>query len=729
MVKREDRKPHPPQDKAARDVDQASVQEPGKADVENLITLFRGGHFEESLAGARKFIRSWPHLGFGWTMSAASCHALGRLEEAAEDYRRALRVEPGNAEAHNNLGNILRDLGRHAESAESHGRAVVIKPGFLEAYFNLGLSFSAMGSYAKAESAFRKVLEIRPDIADAHNYLGNLYKAQGRLDEAISSYRRALQMSPDFAELYSNLASALAARGSFEEAEKSYRRALEIKPRAPDILSNLGTFLMTQQRVEEAEKCYRSALETNPDSADLHNNLGIALRAQGRLVEAGEAFRRARELKPASPSILHNLGDTLMDEGRLDEAEAFHREAVELQPDSAAAHRNLGVTLAVLGRSDEALQSYRQAIEIDPDQTELYYRLSEVKRFETGDPELAKIEELLTRRGLGANDLAWLHYAAGKANADIGEDFDRSFEHYAAGARARRSQFQYDVESDEAGFSRLAGTFPESLIDRIVRSGYAGDGPAPVLVVGMPRSGTTLVENILASHPGVHGAGERFDLDRLVDSSSRFRRAPYPEWVEAMTADEWKQMGQRYSTRLAETAPDVARVVDKMPNNFRHLGLVAGMLADVRVIHVYREPLDTCVSCFTHLFEGDQLYSYDLRELGRFYTAYAHLMSHWRRVLPQEILLEIRYEDIVADPENSMKALLSHCGLEWDPAVLDFHTNRRAISTASLVQVRQPIYADSIGRWRVYGGHLGPLTAELEGSASNDQRDDTFEVS
>lgn len=719
MVKREDRNAPAPQQDTTSGSGAATGENPSRQEVETLIALFRGARFEESLAGARRFVRTWPHLGFGWTMSGASCHALGRLEEAVQDYRRALEVEPGNAEAHNNLGNILRELGRYTESAESHGRAIVIKPDFVEAYFNLGLSLSAMESYAKAETAFRKVLEMRPDIADAHNYLGNLYKAQGRIDEAVTAYRRALERSPDLAEVHSNLGSALAARGAIDEAEKCYRRALEIKPRAPDILSNLGTFLMTRERFEEAERCYRAAVEANPESADLHNNLGIALRAQGRLLEAAQAFRRATGLKPGSPSFLHNLGDTVMDLGRLGEAEALHREAAELQPNSAAAHRNLGVTLAVLGRADEALASYRRAIELDPGRAELYYRLSEVKRFENGDPDLEKIEELAAKQGLGANDQAWLHYAAGKAHADIGLELDRSFEHYAVGARARRSQFQYDVVQVEAHFACVAQTFSTALIDRIIHGGYRGDGPLPVLVVGMPRSGTTLVENILSAHPSVHGAGERYDLDRLVDSMSRSRAGSYPGWVEALTPDDWKQMGERYINRLAETAPDAVRIVDKMPNNFAYLGLAAGMLSKLRVIHVYRDPLDTCVSCFTHLFEGDQLYSYDLRELGRFYSAYARLMSHWREVLPGEILLEMRYENIVSDPESSMRTLVSHCGLEWDPAVLGSHANKRAVSTASLVQVRQPIYADSVGRWKAYAEYLAPLQAELRRSGSN----------
>ncbi|MGA8262454.1 MAG: tetratricopeptide repeat protein [Arenicellales bacterium] len=692
---------------------EASRQKPGKAEVDALISAFRSGRYEDSLTGARRFTEQWPEVGFGWMMSAASLHALGRLEEAAEDYRQALELEPKNAEAHNNLGNILRDLGRYVDSTESHRQAIALRPAFVEAHFNLGLTLSALEDYRGAEAAFRTVLRMRPDIADAHNHLGNLYKGQGRLEKAVDAYRQALKLAPRFAEVHSNLGSTLAAQGAYEAAEASYRRALEIKPTAADILSNLGTFLMGRGRFEEAEECYRSAVRQRPGTADLHNHLGIALRGQGRFTEACAEFSRAIELKPGAASIHHNMGDALMDLGRLREAEEHHRQAVRLAPDSVSAHRNLGVALAVLGRPEDALESYRQALRRGPEEAELYYRLAEVKRFVPGDPDLGAVEELLDRGDTSDDDRVYLHYAAGKAYADIGSDFDRSFEHYAAGARTRRSQLRYDVSGDEDELERIARVFTSELIARISTLGYAGDAPMPVLVVGMPRSGTTLVENILASHPAVHGAGERTDLDRLAASIGRSLASTYPGWVGEISDTDWKELGQGYAARLAETSPSARCIIDKMPNNFRHVGLVAGMLRNVRVIHVRRDPRDTCVSCFTHLFEGGQYFSYDLEELGRFYSAYSLLMSHWRDVLPDSVLLEVRYEDMVADPETWMRRLIAHCGLEWAPAVLDFHASERAIPTASLVQVRQPIYRGAIGRWKVYARHLAPLIRAL----------------
>lgn len=696
------------------------VQEPGRPhperlpdndEVNELAAPFRQKRFEDACSRAREFVHKWPDVGLGWNVLGASLHALGRRQEAVTAYRRALEIEPDNPEGHNNLGNVLRELDRQDEAAGHHARAIELKPGLLEAHYNLGLALAALERHREAQSAFERVVRKRPGMADAHNHLGNQLKAQGRLVEAARAYERAVAASPDHPAMRNNLALVQAALGMPDEAEQSYRLALRARPGAPDILSNLGTFLMGQGRPGEAESCYRAAMETHADTADLHNNLGVALQNQGRLKEAAKAFERATELAPESTSAWHNLGNVEMDLGRLDRAEHCHRRVLELQPGSATAHRNLGVTLAVLGRRDEAEVSYRRALEIRPDEMEVYYRLAEVKTFAADDPDTSRIEGLLARNDLDPDDRVYLHFAAGKAYADAGANPGLSFRHYLEGAAARRAQLDYDVNQDVARFDRIADAFPAKLVERITVHGHGWD--APVFVVGMPRSGTTLVESILASHPDVHGAGERFDIDRLVDENTRARGRAFPEWIGDLTAAEWHGLGESYARALAETAPDAARIVDKMPNNFQYLGLMAGILPNARVIHVQRSPVDTCVSCFTHLFENEQLYSYDLEELGRFYRAYHRLMTHWMRVLPGDYLMSVRYEDIVHDPEPPVRAMLAHCGLEWDPACLQPHNSSRAVSTASLVQVRQPIYSGAIGRWKAYAGWLDALLEAL----------------
>jgi len=681
-----------------------------------MVRSFREKRFDETLDGAKELVREWPELGFGWNLLAATHQALGEPRKAAAAFRQAVDLEPANPDAHNNLGNVLRELGEYEASVRMHERAIALSPGMLAAHYNLGLALAASGRHREASKAFEAVIRMRPDVPDAHNQLGNQLKAEGRLADAVAAYERALELAPEHVGVLNNLASAHSAMGRVEDAEKCYRRALQIDPNASDVLSNLGTFLMSRDRLNEAEGCYRKALEAQSASAELYNNLGVVLHKLGRVGEAETVLRRAVDLRPDSVTAWHNLGNVLMDAGRLDEAEGLHRRALELAPDSADAHRNLGVTLAVLGRPAEAEQAYRRALEIQPDRGEVYYRLAEVKRFEPDDPDLLRIEDLLGRDGLSANDRVYLHYAAGKACADAGANAS-SFRHYRAGASSRRAQFDYDVGADEAQFEGIADAFPVRTVARVMSGGH--DSDVPVFVVGMPRSGTTLVENLLAAHARIHGAGERFDIDRLVAETSRSRGVDFPAWAAGLEDADWRRLGAQYAGNLAEVAPGAARIVDKMPNNFRYLGLIAGMLPNTRIIHVRREPADTCVSCFTHLFENEELFSYDLEELGRFYRAYSRLMDHWTAVLPGCFLMTVRYEDIIEEPERMARALIEHCGLEWDPACLAFAEGGRAgavpraVTTASLVQVRQPLYRSAIGRWRFYEDHLGPLLNAL----------------
>lgn len=684
---------------------------PAREAVSELVALYRANRFDAARAQAEEFVRTWPALGLGWNVLGASLQALDRLDEAAAAYRRAVSIEPENHDAQNNLGNVLRELGRFEEAVECHTRAIELNPGLLAAHYNLGLALGALGRHVEAESAFARVLALQPGLADAHNCLGNELKAQGRLAEAEQAYRRALAVAPRHAAVLSNLALVQAALGRADEAEQSYRQALELEPDAPDILSNLGMFLMDHERLAEAELCFRAAMKTHAGSHELQNNLGIVLQQMGRLAEARQVLREAIESAPGSVSAWHNLGNVEMDLGRLQEAELCHRQVVALDPDSASAHRNLGVTLAVLGRRDEAGQSYRRALEIRPDQAEVWYRLAELEVFAANDPDIDRIEALLERADLPAGDRVYLHYAAGKAHADTGADPEHWFQYYLAGAAEQRRRIDYDVSRDEARFARVAGAFSAELVAQGSIRGI--DSEVPVFVVGMPRSGTTLVESILASHPRVHGAGERFDLERLIRETSRRRNCAYPEWVRDVDAATLGDLGGEYVRNLSEAGPDAARIVDKMPNNFEYLGLIAAVLPRARVIHVQRNPVDTCFSCFTHIFENEQNFSWDLAELGRFYRAYAGLMAHWRETLPDGFLMTVQYEDLVVDPEPSVRAMLAHCGLDWDPACLAPHLGSRAVPTASLFQVRQPIYRSAVGRWKPHAARLRPLLDAL----------------
>lgn len=652
--------------------------------VQQLVGLCRAQRFAEATPLAREFTRRWPKHAVGWHALAACAQAAGDTDEAIRAYRRALSIEPDNPDAHNNLGLLLADSGDPAEASKSYRRALRIRPGSAITHYNLGLALEALDRLDEAADCHRRALEIEPRFAEAHNHLGNVLRRLGRPAEAEACYRRVLELQPEYAEVYSNLGNVLAEQGALAEAESCHRRALELRP----------------------------------GFAEAHANLGRLLRETGRLVESERTLRRALELRPDDSGLQAHLAATLLEQGRVDAAEALYRQALARQPDTAETHENLANALADRGALEEAAAEYRQALSLQPGRAQTWYHLSLVKRFERDDPDRDAIEAALERDDLVERDRVYLEYAAGKAWADLGDEPDRAFAHYAAGAREQRGLLDYDVAADEARMASIARVFDAQQLEALAGQGH--DSAAPIFIVGMPRSGTTLIEQILASHPRVHGAGERPDLGALVELAGRERDGDFPDWLADLPPGECERLGRAYCDAVVAPVADADRVTDKMPSNFLYAGLIRAILPRARLIHVRREPADTCVSCFTYLFSGRQAFTYDLAELGRYYCAYDALMAHWRAVLPGEFLLELRYEDLVDDPHTWIGHMLAHCGLEWDDACLQFHRSDRAVRTASAQQVREPLYRRAVGRWKPYRAHLGPLLEALGPLAPED---------
>jgi tetratricopeptide (TPR) repeat protein len=371
----------------------------------------------------------------------------------------------------------------------------------------------------------------------------------------------------------------------------------------------------------------------------------------------------------------------------------------------------LAGALQTLGRLAESRRAFERAIAFAPGNAAYYHGLGAVKRYVRDDPHLLAMQALA--RDLDAlrpDDRIALHFALGKAYADIGEH-EQAFCHYSAGNERHRLRVSYDEALTLAGFDRLKDVFTADLIRS--RQGWGEPSETPIFIVGMPRSGTTLVEQILASHPQIFGAGELREMGALAAAIRRPDGAGgFPELVPAMSDQQLRMLGKHYLAGVTRLSPSAARITDKMPGNFYFAGLIRLMLPQARIIHIRRDPLDTCVSLFTHLFAGELTWTDDLGEIGRYYRAYASLMEHWRAVLPEGAMLEVQYENLVADLEPQARHLIAYCGLDWDERCLRFHATERPVWTASLAQVRQPIYRDAIGRSRPYLPMLGAL---LEG--------------
>ncbi len=495
--------------------------------------------------------------------------------------------------------------------------------------------------------------------------------------------------------------------GRIDDALELYRQVLALDPVHGDASINSGAAFVTQGRIEDAIGYYERGLAAGPAQPAVHYNFGNALARAGRIDDAIFQYRHAIALQPDYAEACNNLGNMLMAKGLSDDAAVQYRRAIALRPGHAGAHNNLGNVLRDQGLFNEAMRHFDHAIAFDPSNAEAHYNRAEIRTFRAGDEDLKALESLAGTKELPSRQKPFVHFALAKALEDIG-DYPRAFTHLRWGNGFRRSAIHYDERATLDLFTRISTVFDRGVMERLRGSGDPSE--APVFVLGMPRSGSSLIEQILASHPQIHGAGEREDL---IDVAGGGFPESFPEKIGSLAPSVLREMGRSYVNRLAAVAGDRTRIVDKLPANFLRIGLIRLILPNARIIHTMRDPLDTCVSCYSKLFTAGQDFSYDLGETGRYYRAYAGLMEHWRSVLAPGAMLEVAYEDVVNDLEGQARRLIEYCGLRWDDRCLSFHKNTRPVKTASSVQVRRPISRSSLHRWRRYEAELGPLLDAL----------------
>ncbi len=418
-----------------------------------------------------------------------------------------------------------------------------------------------------------------------------------------------------------------------------------------------------------------------------------------------DAYRRILRIDRKNAAAWANLGGAYIEIGAVSKAEDALRRADKLSPNATPVLGNLANLQKQLGDPEAAQQLYRRILSVEPNSARAWHELAQVRRFSTGDPDIETMLSLYDADGLDEQSRMHLAFALGKALEDCG-DFDAAFPYLTDANRLKRLTLDFNIDAHKTAMDDLVRVFDSRFL---AQHGVAGNpDDRPIFVLGMPRSGTTLVEQILASHNGVHGAGEREDLSQIVAASI----PGFPAGSAMLPATAFDSIGRQYVDQLTRGAGAARRVTDKMPRNFLFIGLIALILPNARIIHCRRSPMDTCLSCFTLHFPHGQEFSYDLAELGAYYRLYRGLMEHWHRVLPGRIL-DIAYEDVVSDAEGKAREMIDFCGLEWDDACLNFHQTKRQVMTASATQVREPVHARSVARWRRYEQHLGPLREAL----------------
>ncbi len=607
---------------------------------------------------------------------AIGLHMSGNLQEAEKAYRSILGSDPRQPDALHYLGIIGLQVGRFDEAAALIERAVEAKPDYVDALVNLGNAYNSLGRFRDAVARFEQALETGPATAPLLANLGAALKQLGRHEQAVGRFEAALALEPGLADTRRSLADSLVEIGKPNEALKQIARAMEGSPQSLAMQVSLGNALHAAGQADEAIRCFRELLDARPDLAPIRGNLANILRQAGQPEEAIEHYQQVLAQDPGHVDSYHNLGLAWQD----------------------------------LGEKDKALEHYRKAVELAPDRAKSWHGIASVSKNAFSDDEVEHLQTLQSADSTSDEDRIRLGFALGRFFEATGRHPEAAEQYLRANA-LQREVFDYDIDDDLRAFENLRQRFDAGFIETWQHAG--SDDERPVFIVGMPRSGTTLVEQILASHPQVYGAGELTLLARSI-----IAEFPMPDGVDFTgaladaSAEKFRNVARSYLEGLP--GGDVDRVTDKLPNNFLNVGMIRILFPRARIVHCKREPRDTCFSVFKNQFGAyGHFYAYDLEELGRYYRAYESLMAHWESVMPGAIHT-VQYETMVDDQERTTRELVAACGLDWDPVCLEFYKLNRPVATISKEQVRQPVYRGSIDAWKNYADMLAPLTRVLD---------------
>jgi len=636
--------------------------------------------------------------------------------------------------------------GKRPQLAESICRERLRQqPGSVDHLRLLGHALAMQERYADAEQAVRQALALRPGFAPLHEDLGGLLAAQQRLEAAVASLEAALRLDGSLRMARKKLAQCLAALGRGTEADAALEAWFEQDParlqvamaldhlragrkdeaittlrqtvRAhPDNVDALHTLAQTywgdDERVSDIEALLRRVNELAPALASAWLMLGLLLHQTHRSEEAIAAYRRAAELEPGNASVWAGLGADYAQIGQMEASADAYARSLTLLPGQPGMHMSHAHALKSLGRQADSLREYRAAIALRPEFGEAYWSMANLKVFRFEAAEVAAMQQQVARDDLSPSADVHFRFALAKAFEDAG-DYDRAWEFYHSGNQRQRPLVTYDPAEFEVRHQQIASVFTREYLDE--RRGCGFESNAPIFIVGLPRSGSTLVEQILASHSQVEGTLELSTLGEIATSIGRFRRGrvEYPEAVRELSDRDLRAYGKQYieATGIFRSTGK-PRFTDKLPNNFSHIGFAHLILPNATIINARRHPLDSILGSYKQLFGKGQNFTYDMTELVMYYRQYHGIMRHWHRVLPGKVL-DVHYEETVGDLETQLRRILAHCGLPFEESCLRFHETQRAVRTASSEQVRQPLYRRALGTWRRYEKHLEPWAEEL----------------
>jgi len=637
-------------------------KEPSKEDLQRLIYLYTQGQFQEVLTKALQLLKKFP---------------------------KSLNL-------YNIIGTANKELGKLEEAIDAYNEAISIKSDYAEAYNNLGVTFQAQGKLDEALGAYKKAVSIKPDYAEAHQNIGNALKDQSKLEGSIDAYKEAVSIKPDYAEAHNNMGVTLQEQGKLDAALEAYNTALSVKPDYAEVYNNMGVTFQAQGKLEKAIEAYCKALSLKPDYTQVYNNVGNALQEQGKLDEALGAYKKAVSIKPDCAQAYNKIGFIFRDQGKLDKAVEAYKNALSIKPDYAEAYNNIGITLKDQGKLDEALEAYKKALSIKPNYTEAHRNLSFIKTYTLDDVQFLQVQEYYHKEDLSDDEKCQLSFALAKMFEDVGEK-EKSFKCLFTGNSLRKKLLNYSIYQDKSLFSKLKKT-QSHLLTTSLKIKEKTIEATPIFILGMPRSGTTLVEQIISSHSKVTGAGElnyiaRFGGNLVIDTAS----------INNTAITKFRD---RYLLDFSKISYGKQYVTDKTPQNFLYIPLICAAFPEAEIIHVQRSAAATCWSNYKQYFVSNNLgYCYDLNDLVEYYNLYLDLMKIWQTQYSERIY-NLSYENLTNDQENETRKLVKHLGLNWENTCLSPHKNKRSIKTASQLQVRKKVYKGSSYAWQKYKPYL-----------------------
>jgi len=680
--------------------------------LQQVINLLQGNHLKEAKLLCEQINRD-NKKNINVLMLLTEIYQQSGLPLKAENtLRKIIKLKSDYAPAHTNLAMLYHGQGKFSKAEPCYKHSLRYDNNQATVLFNLGSVLQELNKTDEATNAYQQAIKLKPDYAKAYANLGYILRQSGNTKEAIESYKKALQISPDIAEIHYNLGWALLDLGQTEDAEIHQQTALKLQPNSADILSGIAAIYFFKNNIKKAQSYYIQSLKIEPDNIESLCGLSKTLYLEGKHSAAMEHIEKALKINPADTQVNIIKSNIILSLGQLDKALEHCRNILKKTPKNEEAICLAASICEKKGESDLAYNYLKPLLISNNPSVKAILTFSALsKALGLEDEAIEHLEGLLVKSYTIQESLRRkIFFSLGKLH-DSKKNYDHAFDYYTTANHLKQSHF--NIASMRHNIDSQINVFSSNFKQLIKTSSIKTS--RPIFIVGMPRSGTSLLEQILSCHQQVHAGGELPDITQLAQKlpSQYNSEKYYPEILNKVSTNEFDLLAKSYLDHLENIDSEAKYIIDKMPTNFMHLGLIQLLFPNARIIHCMRNPLDTCLSCYFQDFSGNHAWIYDLKNIGKVYLEYRRVMQHWKSVLDIQIL-EVQYEELVDKQDTMSRQIIDFCNLEWDDECLNFHENKRFAKTASYNQVRQPMYKKSVARWKNYEDKIGDLKKTLK---------------